>query len=567
MENYSPLLRTLLENRGIKTAEEAEKFLNPDYARDLHDPFLLPDMEKAVVRIFEATEAREKIAVFADYDCDGLPGAAILHDFFRQIGHTNIEFYIPDRNSEGYGLSIKAVEKLAALGAKVLITVDLGTGDTQEVATATALGLDVIITDHHLVPPDGGARAYALVNPKLGNYPEPMICGAGVAFKLVQALVKKYGEYWKIPEGFEKWLLDLVAIGTLSDMVPLLGENRALAHFGLKVLRRDRRPGLTELWRQARVDTRFLSEDDIAFTLAPRINAASRMDSPWRAYELLSTSDPLAALSLSDYLLKINNERKILVTQIMREAHVTLDRRNIREVVVIGNPKWRAGVLGLVAGRLCEELRCPVFVWGGDGESSGELKGSCRSDGSVSVVDLMSSLSDDIFTDFGGHELSGGFSMTREQVHFLEEALSESFRKITPSASGTSPLSRGRREGVYDAKITLGEVNLETYKQIEQLAPFGVGNPKPIFLFENITVNEIRQFGKGQEHLEITFLDENGPASPAGKRKIKAISFFSQPEKFIRPPMAGGRINMLAHIELSRWNGSKDLRLRIVDII
>ncbi|KKS43617.1 MAG: Single-stranded-DNA-specific exonuclease RecJ [Parcubacteria group bacterium GW2011_GWA2_42_18] len=472
-----------MENRGIKTAEEAEKFLNPDYARDLHDPFLLPDMEKAVVRIFEATEAREKIAVFADYDCDGLPGAAILHDFFRQIGHTNIEFYIPDRNSEGYGLSIKAVEKLAALGAKVLITVDLGTGDIQEVATATALGLDVIITDHHLVPPDGGARAYALVNPKLGNYPEPMICGAGVAFKLVQALVKKYGEYWKIPEGFEKWLLDLVAIGTLSDMVPLLGENRALAHFGLKVLRRDRRPGLTELWRQARVDTRFLSEDDIAFTLAPRINAASRM-------------------------------------------HVTLDRRNIREVVVIGNPKWRAGVLGLVAGRLCEELRCPVFVWGGDGESSGELKGSCRSDGSVSVVDLMSSLSDDIFTDFGGHELSGGFSMTREQVHFLEEALSESFRKITPSASGTSPLSRGRREGVY-----------------------------------------IRQFGKGQEHLEITFLDENGPASPAGKRKIKAICFFARPEKFTRPPVAGGRINMLAHIELSRWNGSKDLRLRIVDII
>src|SRR3989344_4403714 len=311
MENYPPLLADLLKNRGIKTAEEAERFLSPDYTRDLHDPFFLPDMEKAVVRIFEAVEAREKIAVYADYDCDGLPGAAILHDFFRQIGHTNIEFYIPDRNSEGYGLSIKAVEKLAALGAKVLITVDLGTGDIQEVATATALGLDVIITDHHLVPPDGGARAYALVNPKLGNYPEPMICGAGVAFKLVQALVKKYGEYWKIPEGFEKWLLDLVAIGTLSDMVPLLGENRALAHFGLKVLRRDSRPGLTELWRQARVDTRFLSEDDIAFTLAPRINAASRMDSPWRAYELLSTSDPLAALSLSDYLLKINNERKI----------------------------------------------------------------------------------------------------------------------------------------------------------------------------------------------------------------------------------------------------------------
>src|SRR3989344_4734444 len=168
MENYSPLLRTLLENRGIKTAEEAERFLNPDYTRDLHDPFLLPDMEKAVVRIFEAVEAREKIAIYADYDCDGLPAAAIMHDFFRQIGHTNVEFYIPDRNNEGYGLSVEAVEKLAKLDVKVLITADLGTSDVKEVATATALGMDVIVTDHHL-PSADLPRAYALVNPKLGN--------------------------------------------------------------------------------------------------------------------------------------------------------------------------------------------------------------------------------------------------------------------------------------------------------------------------------------------------------------------------------------------------------------
>ncbi len=239
MQKYSELLRTLLEKRGVKTEEDAEIFLNPSYERDFHDPFLMRDMEKACVRLYEAIENNEKIIIYADYDCDGIPGAVILSDLLKLLNYKNYEIYIPQRNSEGYGLNLEAIKIFAAAKVKLLITIDLGITAVAEVAQAEVDGIDVIITDHHL-PQEVLPRAYAILNPKVddpakdgASYPEKMLCGSGVMFKFVQGFLKKYAEYFKIKDGAEKWMLDMAGLATLSDMVPLLGENRAIAAFGM----------------------------------------------------------------------------------------------------------------------------------------------------------------------------------------------------------------------------------------------------------------------------------------------------------------------------------------------
>src|SRR3989338_6290906 len=376
------LLDTIFKRRGIVDKEEKEIFLNPGYKRDLHDPFLMKDMERACVRIFEAIDNGEKIMIYADYDCDGIPGAVILNDLFKKISENfsaqggpafGWEVYIPQRNSEGYGLNLDAIKQFAEGGAKLLITVDLGITAVAEVAQAEVLGIDVIITDHHLPrrvlgegrqTSDDLPRAYAILNPKTDDYPEKMLSGAGVVFKLAQGFVKKYGEYFKIKNGWEKWMLDMAGLATLSDMVPLLGENRALAYFGMKVFLKSPRPGLAKLLAKLNISQRHLSEDDVGFMIIPKLNAASRMDDPMRAYELLATSDETQAGILADYLSKINDERKTIVTGIMREANKKLSTLAHNEVIVMGNPKWRVGVLGLVAGKKSGEDQKPVFFLG-----------------------------------------------------------------------------------------------------------------------------------------------------------------------------------------------------------
>ncbi|MFA6077199.1 MAG: single-stranded-DNA-specific exonuclease RecJ [Candidatus Paceibacterota bacterium] len=566
MQKYGELLRTLLEKRGIIDEAQADIFLNPDYKRDLHDPFLMRDMEKACVRLFEAIENKQKIVIYADYDCDGIPGAVILNDLFILLGYKNYEVYIPQRNSEGYGLNLEAIKKIAKSGTKLLITIDLGITAVAEVAQLTVDGIDVIITDHHLPRVDasqGGftslilPRAYAILNPKVddprqggASYPEKMLCGAGVVFKFAQGFLKKYGEYFKVREGAEKWMLDMAGLATLSDMVPLTGENRAIACFGMKVLRKTPRPGLQKLLAKMNIDQRHLSEDDVGFMVTPRLNAASRMDNPMRAFELLATEDEKEGGMLADHLSKINDERKTIVTGIMRDVNKKLEAYEHKEVIVIGNPKWRIGVLGLVAGKISDQYQKPVFVWGKDENDC--IKGSCRSDGSVSVVELMTATRES-FIDFGGHELAGGFTIHNEKIHFLEEILSATFNKVKKI--------KKENEVAYDTTSSLGVVNMKNWREIEKLAPFGFGNPKPVFLFECVKIDKIKKFGKNGsgEHLEIIFSDRTG--------KAKAISFFSGVDSFQKALVEGLSVNLLATFDLSRFRGKEELRLRIEDII
>ncbi len=546
----SDLLDTLLQKRGI-TTEQKDIFLNPDYERDMHDSFLMRDMERACVRFFTAIENKEKIVIYADYDCDGIPGAVIMQDLLKLVGYKNYEIYIPQRNSEGYGLNLEAVEQFAKSGVKLLITIDLGITAIAEVAQAEVDGIDVIITDHH-IPHEVLPKAYAILNPKVDDYPEKMLCGAGVVFKFAQGFLKKYGEYFKVRAGAEKWMMDMAGLATLSDMVPLTGENRVLAHFGMKVLKKSPRPGLQKLLAKMNIDQKFLSEDDIGFMVTPRLNAASRMDDPMRAFELLATDDMVQAGILATHLTKINDERKTIVKSIMREVNKSFEKREVNKVIVIGNPSWRVGILGLVAGKMSDEYKKPVFVWGKDENDC--IKGSCRSDGSVSVVELMTDARDS-FIDFGGHELAGGFTVHNDKIHFLEDALCLSFGKVKKLVG---KIIDGEEK--YDVKTTLDNINIKNWREIEKLAPFGFGNLKPVFHFPNVKIEKIKKFGKNGsgEHLEIIFSDKTGRA--------KAISFFSTVDSFKKTLSEGLNINLAATFDLSRFRGKEELRLRIEDI-
>ena len=563
----SDLLRSLLAKRGLTTQSEIENFLAPDYDRDLHDPFLLLDMARAAARILVAIKDNDRIAIFADYDADGVPGAAVLAAFFKQINFQNFTVYIPDRHEEAYGLNNQALAALAQDGVKLIITVDCGVSDVGPVAEANRLGLTVIITDHHLTPeilPD----AYAIVNPKRAGdpYPYKMLAGAGVVFKLVQALVRVVLK--KIPrttlgndENFltapinnhwEKWLLDLVAIATVSDLVPLTGENRALVHFGLKVLRQTRRLGLRQLLDELNLAPEFVTEDDIGFSIGPRLNAASRMSHGAEAYALLTAENETEAVRLARHLELKNKERRSRVDEILNSPQ--LNDLTASPVFVLGNPAWPLGVLGLAAARLTEKYYCPVFLWGENGRQ--EIKGSCRSDGTVNIVELMK-LADELaapaaggvnlFLNYGGHAGAGGFSLRRERLSELATHLQTAYQQLAKSPTNQDNL-------FYDSELTLADLTPDTYAILEKLSPFGLDNPKPIFFLPDLTPVSQRAFGNSANHWELTF------RSPGGGT-MRAVQFFA-------PPPAGNpprRLDLLANLEKSYYRRRPELRLRIID--
>ncbi|HEY4517264.1 MAG TPA: single-stranded-DNA-specific exonuclease RecJ [Candidatus Paceibacterota bacterium] len=548
LESYPHLVRQLLHTRGIKTVEEAQAFLAPEYERDLHDPFLMKDMGKAVERTLKALVGKEKIAVWSDYDCDGIPGGVLLHDFFKKVG-ANFINYIPHRHEEGYGLNISGIEELAEKKVTLMITIDCGTNDTLAIARAKELGIEVIVTDHHL-PALERPALFALLNPHQEGetYPFKELCGSGVAFKLVQGLIAK-GNF-NLPVGWEKWLLDMAGLATLADMVPLTGENRALAHYGLLVLRKSPRLGLRKLLRLMRMKQHEITEDDVGFMIVPRINAASRMDVPMDAFRLLTTDDEGRAEELAHHLNRINDERKGVVASMVKEIRKRMDAREPREVIVMGDPRWKPALLGLAANTLAEEFARPVFLWGREGNET--LKGSCRSDGSMNIVELMRSRSD-LFIQYGGHAFAGGFSVVQEKVHLLEVHLAEAFLELSSKEIFVEP-------SYLDGELTLEGLDWNTYRQIASLAPFGEGNPKPLFRFPSLLLNEVRQFGKKQEHLELLFKRKNG-------KPLSAISFFTTAEDFPQLLNAGAKIDLIATVERSTFRASPELRLRVVDVL
>lgn len=551
LEVYPKLLQTLLLNRGLVSKKEIEEFLHPNYERDIRDPFEILNMERAVDRILEGIYENQKIVIYGDYDCDGIPGSVVLHDFFKKIAYPSFSNYIPHRHLEGYGLNAAAVEQFARDGVDLIITVDCGIADIEPVALAQSLGIDVIVTDHHL-PQEKLPRAYAIINSKQegDTYWDNMLCGAGVAFKLVQGLIKK-GEWSGIVPGWEKWLLDMAGLSTIADMVPLHKENRALAHFGLTVLRKSRRPGLVELLKIAGVDQRYLTEEDVGFTIGPRINAASRMDIPLNAFKLLAATDTGEARALAEHLSALNDTRKKEVALMMKEVHAHLRERETKEVIVVGSPKWRVGIVGLAANQIVEHYGKPAFVWGREGGTM--IKGSCRSDGSVNMLELMMQVKEGIFINRGGHEFSGGFSVAHDAVHMLEDALNDAHARIEKKEIGKIKIEA-------EADLDLHEINRETYRLVNLLAPYGEGNPRPIFRVPKVQIRLAEQFGKSKDHLRLHLVNERGDTR-------SAIGFFMTREQF--PDVSfesGATIDLFGTLELSRFRGKEELRMRILDI-
>jgi single-stranded-DNA-specific exonuclease len=545
--------QTILYRQGIATKAAAAAWLAPNFETDLHDPFLLSDMERAVERILKALTEKERIVIYSDYDCDGIPGGVILHDFFTALGYSNFENYIPHRHHEGYGFNAASVEGFAAQNTRLIITVDCGITDHAAVMAAQAVGIDVIVTDHH-EPSETLPPAYAVVNPKRGDsqYPFSGICGAGVAFKVTQAVLQRGRERGLItlPPGQEKWWLDLVGLATIADMVPLTNENRTLAHYGLTVLRKSRRPGLAQLLRTARANQRYLSEDDIGFTIAPRINAASRMDTPEDAFHMLRTRDEGEAGARVAHLERLNNERRGVVAAMVKDAKHRLEAASeIPPVIVLGHPEWRPSLVGLVANTLAETYGRPAFLWGRDG--NGVIKGSCRSDGVISTLRLMEGTPDS-FLHFGGHHFSGGFGVHEERIHTLLDDLIMVREKL-----GEELVTHGMVR--IDGDLALADLTQGLVRALSALAPYGEGNPKPLFRFRDVAPEAVSVFGKARDHTKLRFATGLGP--------LDAIAFFKVPTDFSPLPEVGKPLTLIAHLEESYFMGRKEVRLRIVDVL
>lgn len=523
-----------------------ESFLAPEYV--LGDLFSFSDMERAVDRIYTAVKGGEHIGIYADYDCDGIPGAVVLIDLFKKLGIMDrVHVYIPDRHDEGYGVSKVGIDDLEGNGVTLMITVDVGITAIAEIADAQSRGIDVILTDHHQPLPEY-PTAYAIIHPAKGTYHNQDACGAAVAFYLVCAFFEKYREEFAVPEGWEKWLLDLVGFATLSDMVPLVGENRMLALYGLHVMRKTRRIGLQTLLAHNGITIPVLTETDLTFTLAPRLNAASRMDSPMLAFELLATSDLARATALVKHLDSINDERKLLVARIVKGAHASLEGRmpahagELPAIVVVGNPEWRPAVLGLVANKLQETYDRSFFVWGEAGD--GSIKGSCRMLSMHHAALLFQALPDGMMLHAGGHQAAGGFSIAKEKVHFLEAALNAAVEEI----------DHDRVEDTLKESITLPLTAVTTrhLAVVRTFAPFGVGHPEPTFRFENVTVKSVKMFGKGKEHLECVVEDVTATAT--------AFTFFAT-DALIQKVVPGTTFSFIATMEAG-WRGGVRLRIR-----
>ncbi len=514
----------------------------------------MTDMERAARRLADAINTGERIAVWSDYDCDGIPGAVVLHDFLQKAG-ANFENYIPHRHEEGYGMNMDGIEALAKNGASLVITVDSGITDVEPIARANELGMDVIVTDHHL-PGDELPAAFAIVNPHArveDAYPFRELCGAAVAWKLVVAtLTVEPTLREKIPLGWEKWLLDMVGLATIADMVPLTGENRVLATYGLLVLRKSPRLGLQKLCRGMRVEQRTITEDDVGFMIAPRVNAASRMGDARDAFRLFTTTDESEADELAKKLERANRQRKAEAGAITRAVHARLKEREVRSVIAMGDPEWRPALLGLVAGTIADEYERPVFLWGREG--SGKLKGSMRSGGTVHGFELMNATID-TFEQFGGHAAAGGFTLKNDAVFFLED-------NLVLALEASAPFQAGTGHARADAELAVSEATRGFLTKMERLAPFGMENAKPIFLLRGALVREVTHFGKSGEHLKLKLGSSDARAS------IDAVAFFAKGALAHTASVLeeGAPVQLLAHLERDAFSRGQPVRLRLLDL-
>jgi single-stranded-DNA-specific exonuclease len=534
----TPLVASLLINRGLDTAQSARYFLFGN--EQFHDPYLLKGMDLAVSRIREAIEKQEPILIYGDYDADGVSSTTVLMVTLKELG-ANVQFYIPNRFTEGYGPNENAFRQAAESGFKLIITVDTGISAIHEAAIAKEIGLDLIITDHH-EPGPVLPEALAIIHPKLPDsiYPFRELAGVGVAFKLAHAL---YGE---LPEH----LLEIAVIGTIADLVSLKDENRLIAKKGLEKLKVTTNKGLKAILKVAGVDQQNINEETIGFTLAPRINAVGRLESADMAVELLLTDDPLEAQSLAQEMDELNKTRQSIVNSITLEAIEEVEKNypiDTNSVLVIGKEGWNAGVIGIVASRLVEKFYRPTIVLSFDQEN-GLAKGSARS---IAGFDLFKNLSEcrEILPHFGGHPMAAGMTLKLEDVSDLRQRLNNLANEQL-TKDDFVPIT------LLDHQINVDEINLSSLDELNLLAPFGMDNPKPKVLIRDVQISTMRKIGSEQNHLKV-MVNDNGT-------NLDGIGFgLGQLVDHISP---ASKISIIGELAINEWNNIRKPQIFIQDV-
>lgn len=542
---FDDLTLQLAHTRGLKTKKEIENFLNPDYEL-LGDPDGIKGMGKAVEVILEAVEKKEKIIIYGDYDADGVCSSAILASFFKAICYENAQVYIPDLFKYGHGLNDEALKDIFESGAKLVITIDNGISEYEHIKTLEEKGVRVVILDHHIVPEDfPQASAVVDLHQKGEKYPFHDFCASGLAFVAVTAILQK--NRFGLVQGREKWLLDLAALGTIADMVPLLGENRIMVYWGLEVLKKGRRPGIKALAESAGIELSNTSSDDVTFYLAPRVNVAGRLDHATLAGDLMLTESREEANWLARRLEELTADRKEVTEKIVMQIRGMFPEDPRPEIIVAGNKDWPTGVLGAVASRISKDFSRTTVIWGkGDAYA---IKGSARSSGDVNVRNLLVEAGDEIYADFGGHPMAAGFTLKEEYADVFE-------KKIRSAFAGMSKEKNIYEELVLEAELGLDDVNKKALDGVSRFEPFGQGNSRPNFLFKNLEVFDSRTFGNGGTHLEVSFKNSKNEF-------VNAVGFFSA--QSLPDIKKGDKIDLAGALDLSKYRGRKELRLKIAD--
>ena len=539
------LFERILAARGLNDVSARQAFLSPDYAATKYDPFLLSEMDKAVERLVLARQKQEKIVIYGDYDIDGLSATALLLDAFHSFGFQYLDAFIPNRFVEGYGMTIGAVDKVRDMGAQLIVTVDCGSLCHTEIAYAADLGIDTVVTDHHNIAPTR-PPAVATVNPKYADHKYPFrdLCGAGVAFKLVQALQMRLDG---LPDGYEKWLLDLVALGTVCDIVTLADENRANVYWGLEVLKKQRRTGLKALMAVSGIEPETVNARHLGFGLGPRMNAAGRLDTAQHSLDMLTATDGIEALAASEKLEAFNVERRSIQDEIFKQACEQADGMADDRVLVVASEGWNHGVIGIVASKLVETYKKPVFIIGIRGDTA---TGSARSFGDFSAADAVRA-ADDIILRGGGHGAAAGVTLETAQIPAFRRRINEFYDSLnlTDQVRFLQPSA--------DVEVKdFAEITEELVEQISRMEPFGNGNPEPILKIAHAVVAGVRRMGANGQHVKIALRD-------ASEKTLQVLAF-NAPESFFCE--TGDEIAAWFQPNINEWNGVRTVEGRLLHV-
>lgn len=562
-----PVVATLLYHRDITTAEAIDEFLHPDYTRDIHDPFLFTQMEQAVARVLDAVANDEAIMIHGDYDADGVSASVILATVLKDIGARDVDVFLPHREIDGYGLNMNTVELFEQSEKDLIITCDCGVSNVQEITAAQEKKIDVIVTDHHAIP-ETLPPAHAIIHPKLPDetYPDKNLAGAGVAFKLAQALLQRHKEQGKelhsgmSHEACEKWLLGMVAIATVADMVPLIGESRTLTKYGLIVLNKTKRIGLQKLLLESRLMhddgslKKEITADVIGFQIAPRINAAGRMDHANVAYNLMMTEDPIEATDLAYELDQNNKDRQQLVEQMLEAAEMQLKNQDKEPILIVVGKGWAPGVIGLIASRLKERYYKPTLAFA---DTDGTLMASGRSVDGFNMIEALQAIPDQ-FEKFGGHPMACGFTLSPDTtLEAFKEKLLKQFQQQT---NGEQPEPELRIE----ADVALNEITWNLYDQLQLFEPFGKDNPKPLYVSKALEVTQVKAMGKNNQHIALFVKSGTVIKKMVGWNYCHESR--AKEENWCAVLKPGDLVDVVFDIGVNEWNGNRDLQLTIRDL-